>query len=126
MALRVCWRLMYRVANQAAFDKCLARTIPVLNDGSVVSECKPYLKMPELWECAVDTPIHIESVPDQVFACLRMAYDLATGWYVIGALSPESAHGFEGVFAAEHAGGARSNVPGLEWASFVLLEARRL
>ena len=116
----VCWRLMYRVANRAALDKCLARTLPLLNNGHVLGECKPYWKIPELWECALKTPAPAESVPEQVLACLLIAYRLATGWYILGPLSAESANGFEGVFALGQ-GSARSNVLGLEWASFVLL-----
>jgi hypothetical protein len=120
MAARVCWRLMYRVANRAALDKCLGRTFPLFSDGYILGECKPYWKIPEYWECALETPVPAKSVPEQVLACLLMAYRLATAWYILGSLSAASANGFEGIFVLGHSG-ARSNVVGLEWASFALI-----
>jgi hypothetical protein len=120
MACSVYWRLMYRVSNRAALDKCLARTLSLLTDGYVLGECKPYWKIPELWECALTTPAPAESAPEQLLACLLIAYRLASGWYILGSLSAESANGFEGVFTLGRSG-ARSHVVGLEWASFVLL-----
>jgi hypothetical protein len=120
MASRVYWRLMYRVGNRRALDKCLARTLPLLSDDYILGKCKPYWKIPELWECALITPAPAESVPEQLFACLLLAYRLATGWYVLGSLSAGSANGFEGCFALGQSG-AHSHVVGLEWASFVLV-----
>jgi hypothetical protein len=120
MEPRVCWRLMFRVANRQALERCLARTLPLLNDDCVLGECKPYWKIPELWECSLTTPSPAHSVPEQVFACLLIAYRLATGWSILGSLSSESANGFEGVFALGNAG-AKSNVVKLEWASFCLI-----
>ena len=112
---------MYRVANRRALDKCLARTLPLFNQGYVLGECKPYWKIPELWECDLDMPMSAKSVAEQLLACLLIAYSLASGWYILGSLSAENANGFEGVFSLGQSG-ARSNVVGLEWASFSLLE----
>jgi hypothetical protein len=120
MPSTVHWRLMYRVSNRAAFDRCLARTVLLIDDGYSVGECGPYWKIPELWECALRTPVTTESVAEQIHACLTIAYRLASGWYVLGSLTAESANGFNGVFALGD-NGARSYVVGLEWASFVLV-----
>ncbi len=120
MASTVRWRLIYRVDNRAAFDRCLARTLPLLGDGHVLGECEPYWKIPELWVCELKTPVPAESVPIQLHSCLLMAYRIATGWFILGSLSAESANGFEGIFARGR-NGARSNVVGLEWASFELV-----
>ncbi len=117
MTPTVHWRLMFRVANQAAFDKCLARTLPLLGAGSEAGAGRPYWKVPGLWECAVAVPAAGGSVAEQVLDCLLAAQRLAYGWYIFGTLSAESADGFTGVFASGH-GGAGSVVPGLEWASF--------
>lgn len=116
------WRLMLRVTNRAAFDKCLSRTLAALGPGCVPGDGKPYWKMPELWECPVSSPAPAGSVADQVLGCLLAANRLGTGWHLNGVLSPDSATGFGGVLAAG-TGGASARIAGLEWASFVLASA---
>jgi hypothetical protein len=113
---------MFRVANRAAFDRCLARTLPLLGGGLEADEGRPYWKMPELWECNIVCPLTGGSVAEQVLACLLVAQRLASGWYVLGSLSAESAVGFSGVFSRGH-NGSFSTVPGLEWASFDVVAA---
>jgi hypothetical protein len=110
---------MYRVANRSAFDRCLARTVSHFDQGYDVGDCKPYWKIPELWECSLSTPVPSESVAEQLHGCLIHAYRLASGWFILGSLTAESSDGFEGIFNCGSAG-ARSYVAGLEWASFVL------
>ncbi len=113
------WQLKFRVRKQAAFDKCLARVVPLLGPGSVASDGQPYWKLPELWECTASTPVGGESVAVQVLECLLAANRLGTGWHVFGSLSAESAVGFTGVFSVRE-NGRSSRVAGLEWASFDL------
>lgn len=113
---------MFRVANRAAFDKCLARALPLIGEVSEAGEGRPYWKMPELWECAVAVPATGGSAAEQVLGCLLAAQRLASGWHILGTLSAESADGFSGVFAAGHSGAA-SKVFGLEWAAFDLVAA---
>jgi hypothetical protein len=122
MATAVHWRLMFRVNDRKAFDKCLARVLPLLGLGVVGGEGQPYWKIPELWECAVDGPALFGSAAEQVFECLLVAKRLAPGWHIGGFLSTDSALGFSGVFAAGPSGAA-SSVPGLEWASFDIVDA---
>jgi hypothetical protein len=122
MASTVQWRLMFRVADRAAFDKCLAHTLPLLGAGCEAGEGQPYWKSPELWECAVAVPISEGSVAAQVLSCLLAAQRLASGWHIFGTLSADCADGFSGVFAAGQSGAA-SSVPGLEWASFDVVTA---
>jgi hypothetical protein len=112
------WRLMFRVSNRSALDKCLARTLPLLGAGVEVGECKPYWKIPELWECDLVSLIAATSPAEQVFASLLTAKSLASGWYILGFLSAESADGFSGVFDAKGQGGVSGPAVGLEWASF--------
>jgi hypothetical protein len=119
MASSVCWRLMFRVSDRTALDKCLARTIPLLDAGAALREAKPYWKVPELWECSLISPAHSGSAANQVLGCLLSAQSLGSGWRVAGSLSAECADGFGGVLAVGQ-GGASSNVAGLEWASFGL------
>ncbi len=119
--MQVCWRLMFRVANRRALERCLADAVSSFNNEYVVGECKPYWKVPELWEAIVTTAVTAVSVQEQVFAILLSAYRLGTSWSICGCLSEESASGFEGVFSQGHAG-ARSNVVGLEWASFTVVD----
>ncbi|QVL33992.1 hypothetical protein KIH39_08825 [Telmatocola sphagniphila] len=113
-------RMMFRVGNHAAFDRCLARALAALGLGFVAGKGRQYWKMPELWECPVFSPTPAGSVADQVFECLLAVHRLASGWQVKGVLSPDSACGFSGVFAARY-GGASTRVVGLEWASFLLV-----
>jgi hypothetical protein len=122
MASSVQWRLMFSVANRAAFDKCLTRTLPLLGTGCEAGEGRPYGKMPELWECDVTVPVASGSAAEQVLGCLLAAQRLASGWYILGTLSAVCADGFSGVFTTGHARAA-SKVPGLEWASFILVPA---
>src|SRR5579884_3889471 len=122
MASTVQWRLMFRVANRAAFDKCLARVLPLLGGGCEAGEGRSYWKMPELWECGVTAPATGASPAEQVLGCLLAAQRLASGWYILGTLSAECAEGFGGVFAAGQSGAA-SRIPGLEWASFDVVPA---
>src|SRR5262245_32761608 len=122
MASSVQWRLIFRVANRAALDKCLARVLPVLGDGCEADAGRPYWKDPNLWECGVVCPATVESVAETVLGCLLAAQRLASGWYILGSPSADSADGFSGVFAAGQSGSA-SNVPGLEWASFDVVAA---
>jgi hypothetical protein len=110
---------MHRVANRAALDTCVARTLPLLAGPCHVRDSKRYWKIPELWESNVETTISQGSTAEQVLSCLVMAYNLATGWNILGSLSASSAHGFTGVFALGKTG--QSNVVGLEWASFDLV-----
>jgi hypothetical protein len=120
MAFSAHWRLMFRVANRVAFDKCLARTLPLLGPGCVADGGRPYWKIPELWECAVTAPVAGKSAAEQVLDCLLAAQRLASGWYILGTLSADRADGFSGVFAVGQNGA--SGVLGLEWASFRLDE----
>jgi hypothetical protein len=122
MASSVLWRLLFRVANRPAFDRCLARALPLLGDGRDVGEGRPYWKDPALWECGVVSRATAESAAEVVLGCLLAAQRLASGWYILGSLSAESAEGFSGVFAAGQSGGS-SKVPGLEWASFDVVGA---
>src|SRR5436190_10145642 len=101
MASVIEWGLMFRVGNQAAFDKCLARVLPLLGPGCEPGEGRPYWKIPELWECNVRIPTQGRSVAEQVLACLMTAQRLAAGWYILGSLSSEDSNGFSGVFAAK-------------------------
>jgi hypothetical protein len=117
MAATVQWRLMFRVANRQALDKCLSRTLPLLGHKAEVGEGRPYWKIPELWECDVVVPTCGGTTAEQVLECLLVAQRLASGWHILGRLSAESADGFSGVFAAGQ-GGSASKVAGLEWASF--------
>jgi len=113
---------MFRVNDRRALDRCLARTLPLFEDGVEVGECKPYWKTPELWECNLVSPVPAGSAAEQVLACLLTAMSLATGWYILGSLSGQSAEGFSGVFNAKWQGSAFASGPavGLEWASFDL------
>jgi hypothetical protein len=113
VAISVQWRLLFRVRHRCALDKCLVRTLPLFGSGVEVGECKPYWKIPGLWECHLVSPAPAGSTAEQVLACLLIAQSLAYGWYVLGSLSAESADGFSGVFA-QGQGGASSKVVGLE------------
>lgn len=123
MTPSILWRLMFRVANRAAFERCLARTLPLLGTGSEADEGHPYWKIPELWECNVVCPLPEGSVAEQVLTCILVAQRLATGWYILGSLSIESVVGFTGVFSRSSPNGSFSTVTGLEWASFDVIEA---
>ncbi len=120
MASKIQWRFMFRVNNRRAFEKCLGLVLEVLGSGCEPSEGKPYWKVPELWECSVVVPVHLGPAAEQIMGCLVTACRLASGWYVLGALSPDRVEGFSGVFGVGH-GSARSHVVGLEWASFELM-----
>lgn len=124
MALMVQWRLMFRVGNQAAFDRCLALTIPLFEATFKSTEGRPYWKVPELWECSVEVPLSGESTAELILESLLTSQRLATGWTILGSLSADCAVGFSGVFAAEKNEGA-SKVPGLEWASFDVVSSDR-
>jgi hypothetical protein len=109
---------MFRVNDRRALDRCLARTLPLFGGGIEVGECKPYWKIPELWECNLVSPVPAGPVAEQILACLLTAMSLATGWYILGSLSDESAEGFSGVFNVKEQGRASGPAVGLEWASF--------
>jgi len=111
------WRLMFRVSNRRALDKCLARTLPLFGSGIELGECKPYWKIPELWECNLVSPVSPGSTAEQVLACLLLCRSLASGWYIHCPRSAESADCFSGVFD-QGQGGASSPLGWLEWASF--------
>jgi hypothetical protein len=118
MSVSIYWRLMFRVSNRRALDKCLARVLPLFGGGVEVGECKPYWKIPELWECNLVSLVPAGSTAEQVLAGLLTAKNLASGWYVLGSLSADSADGFSGVFDAKGQGVASGPAVGLEWASF--------
>lgn len=113
------WRLMFRVGDRTAFDKCVAQALAAVGPGCKAGEGQPYWKTHELWECSALSPAPEGRVADQVLGCLLAAQRLASGWHITGSLAPDAAIGFGGVFAAGHAG-AFSRVAGLEWASFEL------
>src|SRR5262249_51496848 len=104
LASEICWRFLFRVGDQAAFSKCLARTLQVIGDASEVSDGKPYWKSPDLWECNVTVPAQGDCVAEQVLSCLIAAQRLATGWFVRGTVSSDCASGFNGVFASDQSG----------------------
>jgi hypothetical protein len=118
MSVSIHWRLMLRVNDRRALDKCLARILPLVGDGVEVGDCKSYWKDPDLWECNLVSPVAVGSTAEQVLACLLIAMRLGTGWYILGSLSDESADGFSGVFNAKGQGSASGAAIGLEWASF--------
>ena len=117
MTVSIHWRLMFRVNDRRTLDRCLASTLPLFGVAVEVGECKPYWKNPELWECNLVSPVSAGSAAEQVLACLLTAMSLATGWYILGSLSVESAEGFSGVFDKRQ-GSASGAAVGLEWASF--------
>src|SRR5262249_59789050 len=100
MSISICWRLMFRVNDRRALDRCLERTLPLFGGGIEVGECKPYWKIPELWECNLVSPVPAEPTAEQVLACLLTAMNLATGWYILGSLSAQSAVGLSRLFNA--------------------------
>src|SRR5262249_46148 len=110
-------RLMFRVRDRVAFDKCRARVEPLLGPECEWGEGRPYWKIPELWECDVAMPCSGASVADQVLTCLFAAQRLASGWLILGTLAAEKPDGFRGIFSVGPSRGS-SHVPGLEWASF--------
>lgn len=112
------WRLMFRVNNRPALDRCLGRTLPLIGEGVEVVECMPYWKIPELWECDVVSPLPDGSAAEHVLACLLAAKRLAVGWLITGSLSTKTAEGFGGVFDAKSHGSPAGAAMGLEWASF--------
>jgi hypothetical protein len=118
MPVSIYWRLMFRVSNRRALDKCFVRVLPLFGDDVEIGECKPYWKIPELWECNMVSLGPAGSTAEQVLACLLTATGLASGWYVLGSLSADSANGFSGVFDAKGQGRASGPAIGLEWASF--------
>jgi hypothetical protein len=120
MSVSIHWRLMFRVSDRRALDKRLARALPFFGAGVEVGECKPYWKIPELWECNLVSLVPACSPAEQVLACLLTAKGLANGWYILGSLSADSADGFSGVFDAKGQGRAAGRMLGLEWASFLL------
>jgi hypothetical protein len=119
MTMLIQWRLMFRVSNRRAFDKCLARALPLFGSGVKLGECKPYWKIPELWECNLVSTVSPGSTADQVLACLLLCQSLASRWYIVGPRSAESAC-FSGVFDKRQ-GGTSSPLAWLEWASFELV-----
>jgi hypothetical protein len=94
--------------------------LPIFADSVKFGECKPYWKMPELWECNIESPVCVGTTGEQILGCLVVATRLATGWYILGTLSNESADGFSGVFNKEQ-GTVSGAAIGLEWASFDLV-----
>lgn len=118
MSVSIHWRLMFRVRHRRALDKCLARILPLFGGEVEVGECKPYWKTPDLWECNLVSLVLAGSTAEQVLSCLLTANSLASGWYILGSLSSESAAGFSGVFDAKGQGFVSGAAVGLEWASF--------
>lgn len=120
MVTSIQWRLMFRVSDRRALDECLARTLPLIGAGITLGECMQYWKIPELWECKLVSPLLAGTTAEQILACLLIAKRLATGWYISGSLSTESAEGFSGVFDIKGSGRVAGPAFGLEWASFQL------
>jgi hypothetical protein len=118
MSISIHWRLMFRVNDRRALDRCLSRTLPLFKGDVEVGECKPYWKIPGYWECNLMSPRGDGSTAEQILACLLIAMSLATGWYIVGPFSAESAEGFSGVFNIKGHGTPSGPAVGLEWASF--------
>lgn len=114
MPLEVAWRLMFRVNNRVAADRCLARVLSTLC-AEVIDAPKPYWKIPELWEVSLRS--EFGSPPAEgITALLQAANSIASGWWVTGpTLNDGELLEFGGVFNNKHGG---SHVPGLEWGSF--------
>jgi len=114
MSLEVAWRLMFRVNDRVAADRCLAGALDRLA-ASVTEEPKPYWKKPELWEVSLRSQFG-SPASEGVVSVLSAANALATGWYVSGpVLVDGQLSGFEGVFDSQW---GRQHVTGLQWASF--------
>ena len=67
------WRLMFRVSNRRAFDKCLARTPRLFGSGVEVGECKAHWKIPELSECNLVSPVPPGSTAEKVIGELNVS-----------------------------------------------------
>ncbi len=79
--------------------------------------CEQYWKIPELWDCRIETTEKESPMSDVVFETLRLADALANGWHVTGPSVYENRLGmFSGVFNAKPKAGAY--LAGLDWASF--------
>jgi hypothetical protein len=118
---RITWRLMFRVNDGRAAQRCIDRVRERLGGEWQVALCERYWKMPELWECCLEGAELDRSVAEMVLHCLLLANRLGVGWRVLGPSCADRIDGFSGVLAI-NASGAPS-VPGLEWASFDLISA---
>jgi hypothetical protein len=116
MKTQIIWKLMFRVNNRRAFDRCLGSCLPLFGSDCNVEDGKQYWKIHELWECSIRTLLLHDILAENLLSCLLTATRLATGWHVLGPLTAESIAGFSGVFDKKH--GGRTWIPGLEWASF--------
>lgn len=114
MPLEVAWRLMFRVNDRVAADRCLARALGMLT-ASVCDKPKPYWKQPELWEVSLRSRFGLPA-GESVLSLLAAASAMATGWSISGPLiADEQVSVFEGVFDARW---GREHLAGLHWASF--------
>lgn len=115
--MHIIWRLMFRVNDRASLDVCLKPILPLFGSNHSLEDCKPYWKIPELWECTITTPAQGSSTADQVLHALITANQLAAGWLILGSLTPESPADFTGVCAKKQSS-THMHFPTLEWASF--------
>jgi hypothetical protein len=118
MPLQVAWRLLFRVNNRAAADRCTAGAQRVVPGLVVGDPPKPYWKSPELWEVSCRSEFTwLDS--EGIVAILKAANALGNGWYVMGpSFTDDRLHGFDGVFDVRS---GRAHATGLHWASFSLL-----
>jgi hypothetical protein len=114
MSLEVAWRLMFRVNDAPAMERCVARALEILG-AKITGNPKPYWKKPELWEVSFRSPFALPA-ESGVFEVLRTANCLGTGWLVSGPLVTDGAIAvFDGIF---NVGTGRPHISGLQWASF--------
>jgi len=122
MSRIVIWRLMFRVNDERAANKCLSRAIEAI-PATVVESPRPYWKIPELWEMTLQSEFE-SPVPNGVLETLLAADRIGSDWTVSGPLLvDEEVSVFEGIF---NAGPARPHVAGLHWASFSVSEIRKI
>jgi hypothetical protein len=110
----VAWRLLFRVNDRVAADRCVASALRRLT--AIVTEGpKPYWKQTELWEVCLQSSL-APPVSEGVLLLLVAADALGTGWNVSGPVILDGELSvFEGIFDRRW---GRPHVPGLHWASF--------
>jgi hypothetical protein len=114
MALEVAWRLMFRVNDAPAMERCVARALEILG-AKLTGNPKPYWKKPEWWEASFRSPFTLPA-ESGVFEVLRTANCLASDWLVSGPMVTDGAVTvFEGIFDVST---GRPRISGLQWASF--------
>lgn len=120
MRHRISWCLMFRVKDLRKAQVRVEKVREAFGTEVEVRSCNQYWKLPELWDCQLETGEMDKPIPEAICDCLLLAGKIGNGWFLLGPLIKDGVLVvFKGVFGTQNSG--TPYIAGFEWGSFSII-----